>query len=312
MPKADSSLGKQQARLSKRAGPYPPRAGKKTVHKPLPEFKFEDSDSEDMFIDGDISSDEDEEGSSVTSTQEATTSPYELQLFYGLPREIRDIVYSFVAEGEAEETVTVGPIENTVRVGLQRDAYHDTASAGYYLGMPKVPALLQTSRQGREEYGPVWAASTEFMLGLASEGGLKTVREWLKTIDPWVNNITKLSFVLRNRNWEDDEADVEQHDMAVYTGWVEYWLDLNPRTLVADGNLIQVVGEKIYYPDDTSKLVQTHVSAFQQLAVGLLEKKADSTLQVKDLEELIEKLLELHGNYIARDKTILRRHFGPW
>ncbi|KAF2809171.1 uncharacterized protein BDZ99DRAFT_521617 [Mytilinidion resinicola] len=230
------------------------------LQKQLDNFLADDPDDEDMYVDA------------------------KLEGFFSLPGELRNMIHDLVAEDEAEETVTVGPLKNTVRVGMQREQYDDAHHAGYYQGPPHIPALIQTSRRLRAEYSPVWAKNTEFMLGLAFEESLEIVRAW-----------------------EGDQSDLEEHTMAVRTGWAEYEFDLDPKTPVADGNLVQVVGEKIFYHEEKSDLVDGHVTAFQQIAKGL------RTMKAQDLEDMIQKLLELHGNYvIPKNKTILRRHFGPW
>ncbi|KAF2489759.1 hypothetical protein BU16DRAFT_585971 [Lophium mytilinum] len=300
-----------------------------------------ESDDEDMFVDPGESDDDDMFVDSVKSdavsrngrmipmivledekevlegTPEDRLNLNDVSGFFKLPREVRDQIYGYVADGREEDTEYVCK---------QSDKYRDAR-------LPPVPPLLQVSRRTRAEYLPVYVSKTEFVLGLASVDSLKIVNRWLNFIKPEITELTKMSFILRKCDWnrknfvphpEDrprprwsiwaecyaHTSDMDDHPDSHYSGWAEYWVDFKQE--VADGNLIQVVQKDLYYHETTSGAIQNELALFKQQAAPMFLKRKDETLALEDIQNLINALLEMHGNYVVKEYEISRWYFGSW
>ncbi|KAF2809176.1 uncharacterized protein BDZ99DRAFT_477621 [Mytilinidion resinicola] len=329
MPKTQPSIRSGSRRRS-RVAPYPPRvesrSKKATASSPL------ESVGEDVFLNPSESGDSDakmaasakkvnpaDSGKAFGSREldggdmqvdacdaveidrkfeksETLIKINDLSSFFQLPREIRDQIYGCVADATND---------GTQYVYLQD---------GNQIRLPTVPALLQVSRRMRSEYFPVYVAKTEFVLGLASEASLKVVDRWLDFIAPEATELNQMSLILRNPAWCRGalwpNADVDDHDEACYTGFVEYWVDF--KKSIADGNLIQAVGDQLFYHNQTSQVVRNKLQLFQQMAEQLRVQRAAETLTVADVRSLIDALLGMHGRFLVQEAHINRQNFGPW
>ncbi|KAF2809175.1 uncharacterized protein BDZ99DRAFT_463977 [Mytilinidion resinicola] len=90
---------------------------------------------------------------------------------------------------------------------------------------------------------------------------------------------------------------MEDHPNSRYSGWVEYWVDFKKG--VADGNLIQVMEEPLYYHETTSRVIRNELALFKQLVEPLRLQWENETLTTEDMKKFIETLLEMHGNFVV-------------